>query len=234
MSVFVLVHGAWVGGWCYKRVAQHLRQEGHVVYTPTCTGLGERSHLFCPDLDLETHVTDVMNVIKYEELDDFVLVGHSWGGMVVTAVADRIPERVARLVYVDGFVPNDGKSMFDYLPPALVGALYMAAARWNNAIPPLPLDAVTSTEDDMRLCTGLTGPHPLHSLDQPVHLCGGLARLRTKRVFVWNERFAGSPFKQFYDALVSDPSWMTVRTPCGHMIMLTKPEELVRILLDVC
>src|SRR5512136_3051948 len=123
MSTFVLVHGAWHGGWCYKRVAERLRAKGHVVYTPTNTGLGERSHLYHRDINLDTHITDILNVIKWEELDDFVLVGHSYGGMIITGVADRIPEKVRRLVYLDAFVPEDGKCQMDYMRPELVARM---------------------------------------------------------------------------------------------------------------
>src|SRR5580698_6932911 len=100
MSTFVLVHGVWHGGWCYKRVAVLLRKAGHEVYTPTLTGLGERSHLMSPTIDLDTHITDVVNVIKTEDLSDIILVGHSYGGMVVTGVADALPDRIRSLVYL--------------------------------------------------------------------------------------------------------------------------------------
>ncbi|MEA2679624.1 MAG: hypothetical protein QOK03_1346 [Candidatus Binataceae bacterium] len=96
MSTFVLVHGAWHGGWCYKPVARLLRNAGHEVYTPTLTGLGERSHLMSPTIDLATHVKDIVNVLRWEELSDVVLAGHSYGGMVITGVADLVPTKFAR------------------------------------------------------------------------------------------------------------------------------------------
>src|SRR5271167_937589 len=110
MSTFVLVHGAWHGGWCYKRVAQLLREAGHEIYTPTLTGVGERVHLMTPAVTLDTHIQDILNVIRFEELADVVLCGHSYGGMVITGVADKVPDKIRSLVYLDAFVPNDGEA----------------------------------------------------------------------------------------------------------------------------
>src|SRR5258705_1716413 len=116
-STYVLVHGAWHGGWCWKRVAPALRAAGHEVYTPTLTGLGERAHLANPAIDLATHISDVVNLLEAEELNEVVLLGHSYGGMVVTGVADRAPARLRRVIYLDAFLPEDGKSLLDYLHP---------------------------------------------------------------------------------------------------------------------
>src|ERR687885_315704 len=110
MATYVLVHGGWHGGWCWRKVVPLLRRHGHEVYTPTLTGLGERSHLAHPLVDLETHVTDVVNVLFYEDLREVILLGHSNGGTLITAVAERVPERLAHLVYLDAFVPEDGQA----------------------------------------------------------------------------------------------------------------------------
>src|SRR6266511_4363097 len=109
MAVFVLVHGGFHGGWCWRRVAALLRAAGHEVYTPTLTGLGERAHLATPDIGLDTHIRDVLGVLAFEDLRDVVLVGHSMAGMVVTGVAERAPDRLAHLVYLDASVPRDGE-----------------------------------------------------------------------------------------------------------------------------
>ena len=123
MTTFVLVHGAWHGGWCYKRVARLLRQAGHEVYTPTLTGLGERAHLINRAIDLDTHVQDIVGVICCEELSDVVLCGHSYGGMVITGVAEQIAAKIRSLVYLDAFVPENGKSLMDYLPAQQSGQM---------------------------------------------------------------------------------------------------------------
>src|SRR2546421_3661916 len=101
MATYVLVHGGGHGGWCYGRVARILRSEGHDVHAPTLSGLGERSHLLSPQVDLDRHIRDITMVLHYEDLRDVILVGHSYGGMVITGVADRAPDRIARLVYLD-------------------------------------------------------------------------------------------------------------------------------------
>src|SRR5258708_24171866 len=115
---FVLVHGAWCGGWCYARVAALLRARGHTVFTPTLTGQGERAHLISGAINLSTHIEDALGVFRCEQLGDVVLAGPSYGGMVITAVADRIPEKIKALAQLDAFVPEDGQSLIDVnIPP---------------------------------------------------------------------------------------------------------------------
>ncbi len=113
MATFLFVHGAFVGGWSWKKVNALLRAAGHEVYTPTLTGLGERVHLLNPDIDLETHIQDILEVISYEDLAGVILVGHSYSGLVIASVADRVPQRLAHLVYLDAFIPQDGQSALD-------------------------------------------------------------------------------------------------------------------------
>jgi pimeloyl-ACP methyl ester carboxylesterase len=125
---FVLVHGGWHGGWCWRDTARHLRSLGHEAFTPTLIGLGERSHLLSAAINLDTHITDVMNVIEYEGLSDVVLVGHSYGSMVVTGVADRMRDRIASLVYVDAFLPEDGDSVLSLTSDELRRFLMEGAA----------------------------------------------------------------------------------------------------------
>jgi len=120
MATYVLCHGAHGGGWQWRTTADLLRSQGHVVFTPTLTGLGERVHLLQPDISLETHITDIVNVFGYEQLEQVILVGHSYGGVVITGVADRIPERIAQLVYLDALVPHDGQSIATMLAPEVL------------------------------------------------------------------------------------------------------------------
>ncbi len=131
MATFVLVHGGWHGGWCWTRVRPLLRAAGHDVFTPTLTGLGERAHLAHPDIDLDTHIADIINVLEYEELQDAVLVGHSSSGAVITGVVDRAPVHLAQLVYLDALVPADGQSVLD-------GRLPRCACRTTTARPSAP------------------------------------------------------------------------------------------------
>jgi pimeloyl-ACP methyl ester carboxylesterase len=162
MATIVIVHGAWHGGWRWKEVRLALQAAGHEVYTPTLTGLGERSHLASPDIDLETHIQDVVNVLEYEDLRDVVLVGHSFGGMVLPAVADRAAARLARLIYLDALLPRAGECSYDLFPPE-VRAEEEEAARLHGEgwrIPPSPGADWRAT------------PFPLKPCQQPLHLTG--------------------------------------------------------------
>ena len=121
MAAFVLVHGGWDGGWAWRAVARELQSAGHEVFTPTVTGSGERVHLAGPDVDLNTHILDVVNVLRYENLANVILVGISYGGMIITGVAEQVPERLNQLIYLDALVPQNGQSLSD-----LVGPEFMA------------------------------------------------------------------------------------------------------------
>ena len=160
MATFVLVHGGWAGGWQWREVASLLRAAGHEVFTPTLTGLGERVHLASPDVGLDTHIQDILMVLEYEELRDVILVGYSYSGMVITGVAERAPERLAHLVYLDAYVPRDGESLLDMLGPDAAAFIEQAAQAYGDGwrIPHDPPDAPRRT------------PHPLKTGQQPVSL----------------------------------------------------------------
>ena len=132
MTDYVLIHGAWHGSWCWARVRRLLAAGAHRVFTPTLTGVGERSHLLSRDVGLDTHVADVANLMIWENLRDVVLVGHSYGGVVARHVADRMPDRIRSLVYLDAFVPENGKALFDYLPDS--GESMRQLAVWPTAM----------------------------------------------------------------------------------------------------
>ena len=140
MAMFLLIHGAWHGGWCWKKVTPLLRAAGHEVCTPTLTGLGERAHLLSAEVTLDTHVQDVVGVLEYEDLRDVVLVGHSYGGMVITGVVDRAADRLAHLVYLDAFVPQDGQALADLVDSTLYTTLEEQARAEGEGwrVPALP------------------------------------------------------------------------------------------------
>jgi pimeloyl-ACP methyl ester carboxylesterase len=142
MAEHVLVGGAWLGGWCWKAVARRLREEGHDAYPVTLTGLGDRAHFASAEVDLETHVTDVVNLVEYEDLSDVVLLGHSYGGLVVTGAADRMPGRVSGLVYLDTTPLPDGGALIDKFPPELRERTERQVREWGDGwrfpIPPRP------------------------------------------------------------------------------------------------
>ena len=170
---YMLVHGAWHGGWCWAKVADRLRAAGHRVYTPTQTGLGERKHLLRADISLDVFITDLVNAIEAEELNDVILVGHSFGGRPIAGVADRAPQRLKRLVFLDAGLPDPGKSVFDGFPSSVRDARIKAAQDFRGGLsfPPPPAGSfgVTAPDDVAWLERRMT-PHPYGTYVTPMTL----------------------------------------------------------------
>ena len=230
MATYVLVHGAWGGGWKYARVAQALRARGHVVFTPTLTGQGERAHLSNAAINLTTHVTDILNVIHCEDLSDIVLAGHSYGGMVITAVADEIPDKIAALVYLDAFVPDDGKSLFDLnIPQNTQMFIDRAGALGGLFVPPPPARLFRRQREGRgaRRCTRSAASDRDH--DGEDQAFRRLSRGEKARLCAWHRLPRESPFKPFYEAARAE-GWEAHALPCGHDVMLDLPDELTEIL----
>ncbi len=231
MSTFVLVHGAWHGSWCWKRVRPALQARGHEVFTPTLTGVGERAHLLSRQVTLDTHIEDVVNLLRWEELSNVVLCGHSYGGMVVTGVADRMPERIASLVYLDAFVPENGRCLFEYVPGELTQMQLEGARKIGDGwrIPPVPGDIFNVNLQDRAWMDAQCTPQPIGTFEQPIRLSGGLEKVRNI-TYILATRFQPSPFPQFYEKAKAK-GWTTLELACGHDVMLDLPEELTDILL---
>ncbi len=227
-ATFVLVHGAWHGGWCYARVAERLRAHGHRVYTPTLTGLGERAHLASDAIDLSTHVADVVNVLRWEELDDVVLCGHSYGGFVIAGVAEHVPERIAGLVFLDAFVPENGQTMHDAVGER--GRDAQLATVIDNAIPPIPAAKFNVNEADRAWVDAQCVPQPLGTFTEQLTLTGAIDRV-PKRAYVRAAGYPNPNFDRYRDRLAGDPAWTTYDVPSGHDVMLDRPDDLVRILI---
>jgi pimeloyl-ACP methyl ester carboxylesterase len=227
MTDFVLVQGAWIGGWYWRPVVQALRQSGHEAYAPTLTGLGERIHLMNPSINLDTHIADVVNLIKYEDLSDFVLVGHSYGGMVVTGVADALPDRIRSLVYLDAFVPKNGDALVNFLPagsppPQVVNEYCLA---------PLPGAFFGASPEVAALVDAGTTPMPIACFTQPLKLSGGIDRVK-KKTYVYCNVPAPTTFTQFYDKLKDDRDWTMYTLPCTHVVQIEMPKQLTELLLQ--
>jgi pimeloyl-ACP methyl ester carboxylesterase len=233
MSIFVLVHGAWHGGWCYKRVAQLLRKAGHEVYTPTLTGVGERVHLMTPAVTLDTHIQDILNVIRFEELADVVLCGHSYGGMVITGVADKVPDKIRSLVYLDAFVPNDGEALMDYLDLDMKAGM-RDDARLNGRgylMSPIPAQVFKVNERDAAMVDRMCVKHPLACFEQKIVLTGAHTRVSKHTYVLAADWGPPQPFVAVADRFRQDPHWKVVNFPCGHDVMVDLPQETADLLL---
>src|SRR3954447_8130524 len=183
-TIFVLVHGAWSGGWCYARVAALLRSRGHTVFTPTLTAQGERAHLSSGAVNLSTHIADVLGVLHYERLDNVVLAGHSYGGMVIMGVADRIPEKIKALAYLDAFVPEDGQSLFDINIPANTQRFIQGAGTLGGLAVPAPSAAYFGVNaTDAPTVDALATPFPLGCFTEKLKLSGAYRSVK-KHLYV--------------------------------------------------
>jgi pimeloyl-ACP methyl ester carboxylesterase len=230
MATFVLVHGAWHGGWCYARVAALLRARGHTVLTPTLSGVAERAHLFSGAINLSTHIADVLGVLHYERLTDVVLAGHSYGGMVVTGVADRIPDKIRALAYLDAFIPEDGQSMFDVNVAAnMQRFLDGAGAHGGLAVPPPSAAYFGVNAIDAAMVDELATPHPLGCFTEKLKLTGAYRSVKRHLYVHGTVLPRESPFKKFYEQAKA-AGWSAHVLNCGHDVMLDMPEETARLL----
>jgi pimeloyl-ACP methyl ester carboxylesterase len=232
MSTFVLVHGAWHGSWCWQRVRRLLQLSRHEVFTPTLTGLAERSHLLAPHVNLSTHIDDVVNLIRWEELSDVILCGHSYGGAVVSGVADRIPERIRALAYLDAFVLESGESVLANIHESqrlqFQEATRKLGGGWKS--PPIPAAALNVNAADRdwvdRQCT----PHSYACFEERVPLARGAAQIPNV-TYVFATGWEDTPFVRARERAAAK-GWRIVSMPCGHDVMLDMPELLARELLE--
>jgi len=233
MSTFLICHGAWSAGWAWKKVRPLLRAAGHEVFTPTYTGLGERGHLVSRAINLDTHIADVLGVIDCEELRDIVLVGHSYGGMVATGVADRAGDRIAKLVYLDAFVPGHGQSLFDMLPPSererRQGESNANGAGWLLAPNPPPSD---TAPEDLAWVTPHRRWQPIGCFTQPLLLKN--PNSSPPRSYIYCTRLGpADSFSQFASRFRTDPAWQFFDLDASHSPNVTAPEALVRLLNQI-
>lgn len=229
---FVLVHGAWHGGWCWRDVAGPLRAAGHTVFTPTLTGLGERAHLLRVDTGLSTCIDDISAVILSEELDDVVLVGHSFAGPAISGVADRMPERLRQLIYLDAIVVQHGQSALSVFSPDVQRERRRTidGEGLRMAIPePARFGVLDPTQADW-LRRRLT-PHPLKAYTDPLQLRHPLGNgLRKTYVAVTDPWYA--PLANIRDELRRQPDWEWRELAAGHDAMVTAPAALAQLLCE--
>jgi pimeloyl-ACP methyl ester carboxylesterase len=227
MTSYVLVHGAHGGGWMWTDVVSLLRAKGHDAFPVTLTGLGERSHLATPEVNLSTHIEDVINVIRFEDLTNMVLVGHSYGGMVITGVADRMPESVAHLVYVDAQLPEDGQSAAD------LNRVTPSDEDWLIQ-PPLPPPEAQSSLGWEKLT-----PQPRATLVERLHLSKPIENQAFSRTFikatkgVRRDTGPGSGSWRAADRVRASSAWTYHEIDTGHLVQAEKPAELAELLLSL-
>jgi pimeloyl-ACP methyl ester carboxylesterase len=233
-KTFILVHGAWHGGWCYRRVADVLIRAGHRVFAPTLTGLGERSHLYDAEINLTVHIEDVSKVLHYERLGDVTLVGHSYGGMVVTGVAARHPEKINSLVYLDAFIPGHNQSLHDLVPEQDARAQRESATSQNRySVAPIAAEVFNVNPADRAWVDSLCTPQPLSTFTERLPLTDAIERV-TRKIYVLA---TGNPmvglFRTFRDVVARRPGWRSYELACGHDVMIDLPGETAEILLSV-
>ncbi|RCW40954.1 alpha/beta hydrolase family protein [Halopolyspora algeriensis] len=232
MSTFVLLHGAWHGGWAWQRVVPLLREAGHEVYAPTLTGVSDRAHLLTPSVGLSTHVQDVVALVESYDLHDVVLVGHSYAGQVVTGVADRIPERVSKRVHLDAFVGDDGDAAIDLLPSTVAGHYRdsVSGPGFGWLIPVRSLTKLgVSEQADLEWLEPRLTPHPWLTYTEPLRLAGALETVPAAFVECtdWMRVFQPQAEK------AAARGWPVHHIPTGHEAMVTAPKELAEVLLEV-
>ena len=230
MPTFVLVHGGWHGSWCWKRVRAQLARARNDVFTPTLTGLGERSHLLSQSVSLQTHIDDVGNLILWEELTDVVLCGHSYAGLVITGVAEIMPERIRSLIYLDAFLPEPGQSLFDTLP-AEAAAFQRSLARDHGSgwlVPPGSAEFFGVNERDRETVDRLCTPQPITTFEQPLEYSNRALSIADTR-FIHATGWGNSPFSSAAES-ARRRGWPVIEVKSGHDVMLDKPDELTALL----
>jgi pimeloyl-ACP methyl ester carboxylesterase len=225
------VHGAWHGAWCWPRVAERLRADGHRVFAPTLTGLGERRHLLTPAVDVDTHIRDVLGLLEAEELEDVVLAGHSYAGMVITGVAARAKKRLRQLVYLDALIVNDGESWAEAFPPDVAEARRKSATMIDGVKTlPAPDPAIYGFADaaDTEWVRRRMTPHPYAAFELK-NRWGGPVGNGVSKVYVDCTKPALGALNSMKQQRLA--GWEVIALATGHDLMVSAPEETARILL---
>ena len=233
MATIVLAHGAWSAAWAWKKMRPLFAAAGHQFFSPTYTGLGERAHLAHHEINLTTHINDVSAVFEFEDLKDVTLLGHSYGGMVVTGVADRLQSRIRRVVYIDAFAPRDGESLFDLVGPKAEANMRAGAEKdgngWKLPINPMPAD---TTPEDVAWATPRRRPQPIKTFEQKL-------RLETKepsppRAYIYAKRNGpGDVFRQFGERAQKEAGWKYYDMDASHNPHITCPQDLMATLTRI-
>ena len=231
-TTILVAHGAWSAGWAWRKMHPLIAADGHRLVTPTYTGLGERAHLADRAHDLETHIADMLAVIEAEDLSDVVLIGHSYGGMVATGVADRAARRIAELVYLDAFVPRDGQALFDLVPAAAREAMRAAVAAGDGwRVPPNPTPPDTAAAD-LTWIAARRVPQSVKCFETPLRLRHGEPSLPRRYIYCTRATPADT-FRRFAERARSEPGWRHHEIDASHSPHVTAPDALAALLLAI-
>lgn len=232
---FVLVHGAWHGGWAWERTTPYLTNAGYRVFTPTLTGLEDKANMANPDTDLSTHIKDILTLLEKENLRNVVLVGHSYAGMVIAGVAEKAPERLSQLVFLDAFVPKDGQSLGDIIGPQGMAGIRQGAKAAGQGwrIPSFPVErfGITS-EADVALVKPRLVPQPIKTFEEPVQLTNPTAA-SLPRTFIYLNKPAMGTFDGFAKMAQNSKDWGYFEIETGHDAMVLEPQKLAELLIKI-
>ncbi len=227
---FVLVHGAWHGGWCWRRVSDRLERKGHKAYAPSLTGLGDRAHLIGTRPTVTTHIEDIANIIRFEDLQRVVLVGHSYGGIVISGVAEKAQKQIASIVFLDAFVPDNGATIMSMSRQGLRDTVNAAIRRGDLGYPPASAAYFNVNEKDRAFVDRKCTPQPIGTYGDPVKLTGARERI-AKKTYIRAKGFNSGGFDAIASRLRSDPAWNVHDMPCGHDAMIDMPDRLTELLI---
>jgi len=231
-KTFVLIHGAFHGGWCWRRVADGLERHGHKVFAPSLTGLGDRSHLLSKDIVLATHIADIVNLFKFEELKNACLCVHSYGGWPGTGALEQIGDRVSSIVWLDAFIPQNGQRGLDYISEFSRTGLEAAAARGEPGRPPPRAAQFGVNAKDRAWVDSKLTQQPNGVVLQPIKLSGAIQKV-AKKTYIRAPSYKQAAFDRAYAACKTDKTWRTFETKAGHDVMVDAPEWLTDILIQV-
>ena len=240
MATIVIVHGMFDGGWSWRGVKRLLEGAGHRVYATTLTGLGERAHLAHPEIDLETHIADIVNLLYFEDLADVRLVGHSYAGCIITGVADRARERLASLIYLDAHVPDDGESFLQLLDAnnraGIEAATRTSGEGWRVPPPAAPSDPGVeshATSDLWAWFHPRLVPHPFKTLTQPLQLTRSSDEALSRAYILCAAGRDGEPLEPRMERIRTNPAWRWREIDADHLVHVTAPETLTAALLEL-
>lgn len=228
---FVLVHGAWHGGWCWRRVSDRLERKGHKVFAPSLTGLGDRSHLISQQVNVTTHITDIANLIRYEDLRDVVLVGHSYAGFVISGVAEKSREAIRSIVFLDAYVPLNGQSVLSLGSQGMRDNVTAAIKRGQTGMAPASAAYFKVNEKDRAYVDAKCTPQPVGTYGEAIVLTGAREKIG-KKTYIRAKGWNAPGFDNVVARLRSDASWNLRDINCGHDAMIDMPDRLTELLIE--